>query len=50
MGDTRLKTTPRMLLSGRKSRIPFATAAAVRALPRPSSTSTAGVLVTRAKS
>ena len=50
MGDTRFRTTPAMPLSGRKSRMPFTTAAAVRARPRPSSTSTAGVRVARARS
>ena len=50
MGDTRLRITPRMPLSDRKSLIPFTAAAAVRARPRPSSTSTAGVPVARARS
>ena len=49
MGDTRFKTTPRIWLSGRKVFIPCTTAAKVRALPRPSTTSTAGVRVALAR-
>ena len=49
MGDTRFKITPRMPLSGRKVCMPWTTAARVPALPRPSTTSTAGVWVTWAR-
>ena len=50
MGETRLKSTPRMPCSSSRAQKPFTTAARERAAPRPSTTSTAGVAVRRARS